>query len=182
MPTVELLMCPSCGHPQEFSAHCVACGAALPPPVSATRSLNRPAPEAPVSLTLAGRTLTLQQDRLSVGNAPARTLALSELRSVQLSSGRAWEGLKIAPLFAVALALGHSPLLRMTFGLLLVLSLIFTATYRRYRCRILTLDPRLPLLSLGTLARRGSADDQRLQRGFDQLGAGLTARGVEVGS
>ncbi|MDQ3265469.1 MAG: hypothetical protein M3Y59_17725 [Myxococcota bacterium] len=181
MPTVELVMCPSCGHPQEISAQCVACGAALPAPVSATQPQNRPLQEAPVSVTLAGRTLTLQGDRLSLEGVPdARVLALSELRGVQLISRRAWEGLGGAALFAVALALGHSPLLRMTFGLLLVLSLILTVSYRRYRCRILTVNARLPILSLGTLARRGAADDRRLQQGFEQLGAGLAARGVEV--
>jgi len=184
VPTVELLMCPACGHPQAFSAQCVACGVPLPPPVSATG----PGPGAAntasvqeVSLTLAGRTLTLHGDRLTVeGGGTAHRVPLSQVQAVQLSSRRPLEALAPGALFALALVLGHNPGLRWLFAALLVLSLIAIPSYRRHRVRILTGSTHPARLSLGTLARRGSSDDRRLEAGLEQLATGLAARGVEV--
>lgn len=176
-------MCPACGHPQEASERCVACGAALPPPVRGSAPANVAAaapPEGALSVTLAGRTVTLQHDRIAVAARERHVFPLAEVRAVQLSSRRLVEAFAVAALFAAAAAFGQNPALRMLFAALLIASLVAGVVYRRYSLRIAPASSSVPPLSVSTVARAGSADAVRIDNAFAALHARLARDGVEV--
>lgn len=180
-----MIMCPSCGHPQEAAERCAACGAALPPslrgePGEAPPPPAPPRPQPRQSVRIGQTELLLRGDTLELRRfGKSRALSTGELVGFHVSKRPLIEALAAGFVFAGLAALVHSRDLRLLLLLLDVLMLAAAFAYSRYRFVALTRGKELLVASM--IVRRRSREERALREGLSALRAFLSLRGVAEG-